>query len=527
MLILPDFLSWTTMFFLSLAVAALSALLLLHPRVPLNAVRIHMGIIAIPPLIALAALLTDNTNRILGPLRLDPLAWLMALFVLTIGLIVQRYSVRYLLGDQAYRKYFALLTLTTGAASVTWLSDDLRLLLVCWAVTLLGLTRLIGLNRRWKLARNAATFSGRLFALSWLVLLFAIIWLVQVTGHWQLSLALSEDGLKQFAGWERTGVNLLLVLAMVIPAAQWPFQRWLLESVVAPTPVSAVMHAGLVNVGGIMLTRFAPLFHSDLAQIVLLVLASISVLLGTGIILVQVDYKRQLVASTIAQMGFMLIQCALGAYVAAIIHLILHGLFKAALFLQAGSAVPRQGITSQTSQRSSLLWKITGVALGVLVGGSFWLTSPGEGYQLISSLILGWSLSFAWTRLIACSQGSIGRVAGFSLLGVAVMVFGIIHHVLSGLLYTTVYQSAQPPMPVVVLVLFILLLGSAVGAWLARDRSSTSFAVLYLWLVRLGDSHPGSAESHPKYLTQYFPEEVMNDECNVNTTQNVRRKFEF
>ena len=106
--------------------------------------------------------------------------------------------------------------------------------------------------------------------------------------------------------------------------------------VVAPTPVSAVMHAGLVNAGGIILTRFAPLFRrGNAAQIVLLILSSISVLIGTGIMLVHVDYKRQLVGSTIAQMGFMLIQCALGAYLAAIIHAVLHGLFKSTLFLQA------------------------------------------------------------------------------------------------------------------------------------------------------------------------------------------------
>ncbi len=118
-------------------------------------------------------------------------------------------------------------------------------------------------------------------------------------------------------------------------------QRWLIESIVAPTPVSAIMHAGLVNAGGIILTRFSPLFNGGIASIILLLLAGISVLIGTGISLVQVDYKRQLVGSTIAQMGFMLIQCALGAYIATIIHLILHGLFKATLFLQAGSAVQR------------------------------------------------------------------------------------------------------------------------------------------------------------------------------------------
>ncbi|MCI4140272.1 NADH-quinone oxidoreductase subunit L, partial [Bacillus vallismortis] len=74
-------------------------------------------------------------------------------------------------------------------------------------------------------------------------------------------------------------------------------------------------------------------------SIILLLIAGISVLIGTGISLVQADYKRQLVGSTIGQMGFMLLQCALGAYIAAIIHLILHGLFIAKLFLKAGSAV--------------------------------------------------------------------------------------------------------------------------------------------------------------------------------------------
>ena len=266
------------------------------------------------------------------------------------GLIVQRYSIRYLLGDRSYRKYFTLLTLITIADSVAWLSDDLRLLLVCWGVTLLGLTLLIRLKKEWQVARNAAALSGRLFALSWLILLLAVIWVTQATGHWQLSLILTQNSLAQLGSWERTCINLLLIVAVVIPAAQWPFQRWLLDSVVAPTPVSAVMHAGIVNAGGIILTRFAPLFSGDVAQIILLILSSISVLIGTGIMLVQVDYKRQLVGSTIAQMGFMLIQCALGAYLAAIIHAVLHGLFKSTLFLQAGSAIHHDEPISQTTQ---------------------------------------------------------------------------------------------------------------------------------------------------------------------------------
>lgn len=131
-------------------------------------------------------------------------------------------------------------------------------------------------------------------------------------------------------------VDLLLVIAVIIPAAQYPFQSWLIESVVAPTPVSAIMHAGIVNAGGIILTRFSPVFDNNIALTLLLIISSISVLIGSGISLVHVDYKRQLVGSTMSQMGFMLVQCALGVYSAAIIHLILHGVFKATLFYNQG-----------------------------------------------------------------------------------------------------------------------------------------------------------------------------------------------
>ncbi|UHA58624.1 NADH dehydrogenase subunit 5 [Metabacillus litoralis] len=496
--------SLLALFFIMLIASGLSGLLFLHPRVPLNFVRIHIGIVALPPLVSLLALVNTSGNEVVGLWYLDTLAWLMAFFVLLIGFIIQRFSVRYLLGDRSYRKYFTLFTFTTGVASIAWLSGDLRLMIISWGATLVGLTLLISLNSGWKVASEAAKVSGRLFTLSWFSLLFAVIWLFQGTGQWQLSFALTNENLAQLEAWERTGINLLIVLAVIIPAAQWPFQRWLIESVVAPTPVSAIMHAGLVNAGGIMLTRFSPLFSGDLASIILLILASISVLIGSGISLVHVDYKRQLVGSTIAQMGFMLIQCALGAYLAAIIHLILHGLFKATLFLQAGSALSSFKVSTRVNERSSYLWIMAGRTLGLIVGVAFWIMAPGEGYQLISALILAWSLSVSWTQLIALGEGRIGRIAGLSFLGGAAIVYFIIHNLFYELLHTTVYQSVQPPMSVVILVVCLLLLGSAIGMWAARNRSSVSFAVLYLWLVQLGEAKTKSVESHPNYLKQYL-----------------------
>ncbi|WP_163183040.1 NADH dehydrogenase subunit 5 [Neobacillus sedimentimangrovi] len=496
--------SFLTLFFIVLIAAGLSGLLFLHPRVPLSFVRIHICIVALPPMVSLVSLANTSVNGSVGPWSLDSLAWLMAFFVLAIGLIIQRFSVRYLMGDRHYRKYFTLFTFTTVVASIAWLSGDLRLMVIFWGATLVGLTLLIRLNRDWKVTSQAAKVAGRLFMLSWFSLLFAMIWLFQVTGQWQLSLALTNDSLAQLESWERTGINLLIILAVIIPAAQWPFQRWLIESVVAPTPVSAIMHAGIVNAGGIILTRFSPLFNGDIASIMLLILASISVLIGSGISLVQVDYKRQLVGSTIGQMGFMLIQCALGAYIAAIIHLILHGLFKATLFLQAGSAVRRFEVSTRVNERSSYLWIMTGRTLALVIGVAFWVMAPGERYRLISALILGWSLSVSWTQLVAFGKGKIGRIAGLSFLGGAAIVYFIIHNLFYEWLHTTVFHSVQPPMLVVIIVVCFLLFGSALGTWVARNRSSVSFAILYLWLVRLSEAKPKSVESHPNYLKQYL-----------------------
>lgn len=496
--------SLLTLFFMTLMASGISGLLFLHPRVPLSFVRIHIGILALPPLVSLVILANRSVNGNVGPWHFDSLAWLMTFFVLTIGLIIQRFSIRYLMGDRSYRKYFTLFTFTTGAASIAWLSGDLRLMVISWGATLVGLTLLIRLNSAWQVASEAAKVTGRLFLLSWFSLFFAIVWLFLVTGQWQLSLVLTNESLAQLGAWERTGINLLIVLAVIIPAAQWPFQRWLIESIVAPTPVSAIMHAGLVNAGGIILARFSPLFNGGIASIILLMLAGISVLIGTGISLVQVDYKRQLVGSTIAQMGFMLIQCALGAYIAAIIHLILHGLFKATLFLQAGSAVRRHEVSKRANEGSSFLWIVAGRALALVISVAFWLAAPGEGYQLMSALILGWSLSVSWTQLVAFGEGKMGRIAGLTCLGGAAFVYVIIHNFFYEWLHTSVFQSVQPPMSAVIIVVCLLLFGSVLGTWVTRHRSSVFSAVIYLWLVRLGEAKPKTVESHPDYLKQYL-----------------------
>ena len=216
------------------------------------------------------------------------------------------------------------------------------------------------------------------------------------------------------------------------------------------------------------------------------------------------DYKRQLVGSTIAQMGFMLIQCALGAYLAAIIHLVLHGLFKATLFLQAGSAAHGYHASSSLNEKPSNLWMMSGRVIGLLAGVAFWFMAPDDGYQLVSAIILGWSLSVSWTQLVVFGKGRIGKIAGLAFMIGFSGVYFFIHDLFYQWLHTLFSQSFQPPMWAVIFVVCFLLVGHAIGALAARKQSSTLFAVLYLWFVRFGEAQPKSVESHPNYLKKFI-----------------------
>lgn len=129
------------------------------------------------------------------------------------------------------------------------------------------------------------------------------------------------------------------------------------------------------------------------------------------------------------------------------------------------------------------------------------MSSPNGGYQWISTLILGWSVALAWSQLVAFESGHIGRITGLFLFTGAAIVYNMIHNVFYGLLRETVERGTQPPSAAIFL-LFVMLAGSVSGAWLSRNRSTTAFTVVYLWLIQLGEPHKDLVESHPKYLTQ-------------------------
>ena len=136
-------------------------------------------------------------------------------------------------------------------------------------------------------------------------------------------------------------LGVLVVLAALSRSAQVPFHRWLPATLAAPTPVSALLHAGVVNAGGILIIRMAPLATDDLARALTIVAGAATMAYGAAVMIVKPDVKGALAHSTTAQMGFMILTCGLGLWAAAVIHLVAHGFYKATLFLSSGSAVAR------------------------------------------------------------------------------------------------------------------------------------------------------------------------------------------
>ncbi len=163
-------------------------------------------------------------------------------------------------------------------------------------------------------------------------------------------------------------VVICILMAALIQSALFPVQNWLMSSMTAPTPASALMHAGFVNAGGILLTRFAPLMvELEIMMALTVVVGATSAVLGKIWKTVQPAFKRQLGCSTVGQMGFMILQCGLGFFTAALAHLILHGFYKAYLFLGYGEAVEHK--TPHEKQASRDL-------PGLLVSG-FWSLVAG------------------------------------------------------------------------------------------------------------------------------------------------------
>ncbi len=307
----------------------------------LAAVVLPALLVASPPESARAGLLVAGSLII----RADLVGAVMLLLVSFVGWVIVRYSRRYLAGDAGESRYVPPLLATLAAVSLVVVSNHLVLLALAWVATSLCLHRLLTFYDRRIAALIAAHKKFLASRAADLCLFTAVLLVGQGLGTYEIDRIAAQLAATPVlpAGLQVAAV--LLALAAVLKCAQLPIHGWLIQVMEAPTPVSALLHAGIVNLGGFLLIRLAELIAAVPAAQALLVIAGATTAVLAGLVMTtRISIKVMLAWSTCAQMGFMLMQCGLGLPELAFVHLLAHSLYKAHAFLAAGGAVEQARI---------------------------------------------------------------------------------------------------------------------------------------------------------------------------------------
>jgi NAD(P)H-quinone oxidoreductase subunit 5 len=275
-------------------------------------------------------------------LYLDALAAMMFCLVALIGLIVVSYSQHYMDGDPHHLRFMRELCLTLTAVLLVIVSGNLLQFALAWIATSWGLNRLLVFYPD----RQAAILAARKkFLVSRVgdLSLFAAMFLVyRLCGSLQYDAIFAAMSPMNAASAPVAlhAAALLLVCTALLKSAQFPLHGWLIEVMETPTPVSALLHAGIINAGGFLVLRFSDLIALSVPTLYTLsILGGLTALFGSVVMLTQTSVKVSLAYSTTAQMGFMMLECGLGAFSAALLHILAHSLYKAHAFLSSGSVI--------------------------------------------------------------------------------------------------------------------------------------------------------------------------------------------
>lgn len=299
--------------------------------------------------------------------------------------IVSSYAGSYLTGFKFHSRFMKLCLGFTLSVMLLVMSSHILLLIFSWFIMGFFMSQLIGIDKNWGEAREAAKFTQKYFLTGTIFLAAGLLLLAFYSGQFTVS-GLSEV-VSDLPLYIVMPAALCIIGAAIVQSAMYPFHKWLLSAMTAPTPASALMHAGFVNGAGILLALFATLLFASNTLNILFIIGGFTAIVAQFTKLLQVNVKQKLGCSTIAQMGFMIMQCGLGFFNAAVVHLILHGFYKAYLFLSSGEEI------AQTKPEKPTQLKIKPLqALIVLLFGGFgaylFATLTGKGLLMDSGVFL-------------------------------------------------------------------------------------------------------------------------------------------
>lgn len=373
----------------------------------------------------------------LGPIgsliHYDGLAGLMLLLVSFVGMVVCRYSIRYLDGDATQGNYFRWVAATIGSVSLLVISGNLLLFFLAWVATSLSLHQLLLHYGDRSGAKRAAWTKFRISRVGDAFLLAAMALVFIEFGTFDFAELFAAVGQGTSGAADNQGmisaIAWFFILGAVTKSAQFPLHSWLPETLETPTPVSALMHAGVVNAGGYLVIRLSPLLvEAPTALAALAIVGGITAAVAGIVMLTQTSVKKTLAYSTIAQMGFMMLQCGLGAFSAAMLHIVAHSLYKAYAFLNSGSVLQEAKRTKVSpaagSARPAVLALIlpTVLAIYFALAFSLGLTEKTGGYALGVILSMAVALGLWESMATLAGRSTAGLLAAAS--GVVALYLG-------------------------------------------------------------------------------------------------------
>ena len=412
---------------------------------------------------------------------------IVTVLIAFLGWIIGDFSRRYLGGEPGQRRYTIAFLATLAAVSVVVVSANFALIVCAWAASSAGLHHLLTFYRERPAAIIVAHKKFLASRLAETLLIIASVLLYRQWGTLDVAAISVHAQRTTPLPWMADTAAVLIAAAVLLKAAQLPLHGWLIQVMEAPTPVSALLHAGIVNLGGYVLIRLAPLIEAaPAARTLLVVVGSLTAALAGLVMLTRVTIKVRLAWSTCSQMGFMAMECGLGLYDLALLHLVAHALYKAHAFLTAGETVsdcrarrlaPSTGGTSAQPSWYRAMISLP-VAWGITTG------SAALWHQILGAPMVPATA----TSLLACGLATLSWNSGSrtraNWTGIPVLVAGAQMYLgWHWLLTAGVGVASLPSMPALdvwVGLVFIALYAAQAGV--ASNRCESHAPRLYDWI---------------------------------------------
>lgn len=450
-------------------------------------------------------------------LLLDQLSIAFVLLITGVGSLIHVYSIGYMEHDERRRRFFGYLNLFVAAMLLLVLANDFLVLFVGWEGVGLASYLLIGF---WQHKNSASVAAKKAFVVNrvgdmGMVLAIASMLLVFGSSAFDVVFAGAEGA---STGW-LTAIGLFLLLAACGKSAQFPLQSWLLDAMEGPTPVSALIHAATMVTAGVYLVVRAGAIY-DLApdaRTAVVIVGTITLLMGAIIGCAKDDIKKALAGSTMSQIGYMMLAAGLGpaGYAFAIFHLLTHGFFKANMFLGAGSVM--HGMHDEVDMR-----RYGGLRIAMPIT----FITFAAGYLAIIG-IPPFAGYFSKDKIIEAAFAENWLIGACALIGAGVTAFYMTRLMLMTFMGTRRWRSEEPPhesprvmtVPLIVLAVLSVLGGAAllyfsggIVDWLTpvtgTEHHEPPIPVVALIIITLAVVAVGIALAWMMYGRRWVPDEA-------------------